>query len=136
MAPLPCQCLPAVLLSWIAGLSCAALLGTPINPAPDAAAAPLLAQASQTGKASPYAAAKDDAVTQASSGAERVLETLGGSRATGTTKDSPFAGAKESDAATSSRLRVDRGRLWWLLLPLSLAAISYGVLRSQDGEAA
>ncbi|KMM16724.1 hypothetical protein [Synechococcus sp. GFB01] len=136
MARLPSRLPAAALIGWVAGLSCATLLGTPINPPADAAVAPLVAQASQTGKASPYAAAKDEATTPASSASARVLEDLGGSRATGTTKDSPFAGAKESDTATTAQLRVDRGRLWWLLLPLCLAAISYAVLRGQDGEAA
>lgn len=87
-------------------------------------------------KASPYAAPQDDNATPASSSAEAMLEELGGTKAKGSTKDSPFAGAKESDAVTSTQLRVNRSRLWWLLLPLSLAAISYAVLRGQEGETA
>jgi hypothetical protein len=112
------------------------VVGPSIAAPPAAAAVSLLAQMSPTEKASPYAAAKEDGSAPARSGAEAMVQELEGTRAAGTTKESPFAGAKESDAATSTQLRVDRSRLWWLLLPLSLAAISYAALRAQEGEAA
>ena len=64
------------------------------------------------------------------------VEELGGTKAEGSTKDPPFAGAKERDAVTSAQLRVEGRRLWWRLLPLSLKAISSAVLRGQEGETA
>jgi hypothetical protein len=64
--------------------------------------------------------------------AAEVQGDLQGTKAAGSTKDSPFAGAKESEGATQATLRVDRTKLWWLLLPVGLAAISYGALRSQE----
>jgi hypothetical protein len=63
------------------------------------------------------------------------LKELGGTKAVGTKKNSPFAGAKESDEAAHADLKADRSRLWWLLLPVGLAAISYGALKAQEGEA-
>jgi hypothetical protein len=95
-----------------AGLSCTALFGSPIT-------APPAAEAATEQKASPTAAA---------------LEHLQGTKAAGSTKDSPFAGAKESEGATQATLRVNRTKLWWLLLPVGLAAISYGALRSQEDD--
>ncbi|MBD2422694.1 hypothetical protein [Cyanobium sp. FACHB-13342] len=94
-----------------AGLSCTALLGTPL-------VAPPAAQATTEQKASPYAAPQDETDRKAEAG---------------NAKESPFAGAKESDGATQAALRVDRTKLWWLLLPVGLAVISYGALRSQEG---
>ena len=102
--------------------------------APPAEAMPLLAQAAVE-KASPFASAKDETgANDAGSSAVGALKELAGTKATGTKKNSPFAAAKESDDDTHDDLKVDRGRLWWLLLPVGLAAISYGALKSQEGE--
>jgi hypothetical protein len=136
MALLPCRFVSLLLATCSVGLSCSAVVGPSIAAPPAAAAVSLLAQMSPTEKASPYAAAKEDGGAPGGSGAEAMLQELEGTRAAGTTKQSPFAGAKESDAATSAQLRVDRRRLWWLRLPLSLAAVSYAALLSQEGEAA
>jgi hypothetical protein len=106
-----------------AGLSCAAILGGGmVQPPADAA--------TTTQKASPFAGAKDET----SAGVKDAVEQMGGTRAAGSTKSSPFAGAKESDTTANELLRAKRGRLWWLLLPVGLAAVSYGALRAQEGS--
>jgi hypothetical protein len=115
------------------GLSCAALF-SPITTPPGAHASLQLAQAVPGQKASPYAAAQDESKAEAAGQAQDTLEKLKGTKAAGSQKDSPFAAAKESDAATSAHLRVDRMRLWWLLLPVGLAAVSYGALRSKEDQ--
>jgi len=102
--------------------------------APPAEAMPLLAQAAVE-KASPFASAKDETgAGAADSSPAGALKELAGTKATGTKKNSPFAAAKESDEETHDDLKVDRSRLWWLLLPVGLAAISYGALKSKEGE--
>jgi hypothetical protein len=113
------------------GLSCAALF-SPITAPPGAHASPQLAQAVPGQKASPYAAAQDESKAEAAGQAQDTLDKLKGTKAAGSQKDSPFAAAKESDAATSAHLRVHRMQLWWLLLPVGLAAVSYGALRSKE----
>ena len=138
-----------LLAGCAAGLSCS-LLAAPM-PLPPAQAGTLLAQTA-TEKASPFAGAKDEtspeqsaepatpaaapeqAVQPASGEMEGTLKELAGTKAAGTKKNSPFAGAKESDEAAHADLRADRTRLWWLLLPVGLAAISYGALRSREGD--
>ena len=138
-----------LLAGCAAGLSCS-LLAAPIAFGP-AQAGTLIAQTA-TEKASPFAGAKDE--TSSDHGAEPAAPTAGseqassqatgevdgtpkelaGTKAAGTKKNSPFAGAKESDEAAHADLRADRTRLWWLLLPVGLAAIGYGALRSNEGE--
>ena len=108
-----------------AGLSCTALFGSPIT-------APPAAEAATEQKASPYAAPQDETDPKVETGTAAALKHLQGTKAAGSTKDSPFAGAKESEGATQATLRVNRTKLWWLLLPVGLAAISYGALRSQE----
>ena len=142
-----------LLAGCAAGLSCS-LLAAPVA-LPPAQAGILLAQTS-TEKASPFAGAKDEtsslqsteqstepaapaaepeqAVQPASGEMDGTPKELAGTKAVGTKKNSPFAGAKESDEAAHADLRADRTRLWWLLLPVGLAAISYGALRSREGE--
>lgn len=68
----------------------------------------------------------------ANAGVTNAMDQLGGTKAAGSSKSSPFAAAKESDSSANEHLRAQRGRLWWLLLPVGLAAISYGALRSQE----
>ena len=141
-----------LLAGCAAGLSCS-LLATP-NPSASAQAGTLLAQTqSPTEKASPFAGAKDETSAdqgtdqaapatepaqaspqQAVAEMEGTLKELSGTKAAGTKKNSPFAGAKESDEDAHGDLKADRGRLWWLLLPVGLAAISYGVLRAQEDD--
>ena len=104
MAPIPSLRQLLLLSACSTGLSCSAVFSNPL-PAP-----------------------------QAAEPATPALETLQGTKAAGSSKESPFAGAKETDAATRADLRIDRTRLWWLLLPVGLAAISYGALRSQEGS--
>jgi hypothetical protein len=100
-----------------AGLSCASVLGGAlVNP--PAAAATAMATAGAT----------------ASARVQKTLDQLGGTKAAGSTRNSPFAGAKESDTSANELLRAKRGRLWWLLLPVGLAAISYGALRAQESS--
>ena len=94
------------------GLSCALLVGA--APPQPAAASPWLAQAAVEGPGTAPA--------------------LVGTPAAGSKRNSPFAAAKEDDAETELDLQADRGRLWWLLLPAGLAALSYGVLRAQEGQ--
>ena len=138
-----------LLAGCAAGLSCS-LLAAPMTLAPAQAGA-LIAQAAAE-KASPFAGAKDEtspvqdaelapaatvpepSVQPAAAEMEGTLKELAGTKAAGTKKNSPFAGAKESDEAAHADLRADRTRLWWLLLPVGLAAISYGALRSREGE--
>ena len=138
-----------LLAGCAAGLSCS-LLAAPITLRP-AEAGTLLAQTA-TEKASPFAGAKDEtspdqsaepaapaaepqqASQPATGEVEGTLKELAGTKAAGTKKNSPFAGAKESDEAAHADLRADRTRLWWVLLPVGLAAISYGALRSKEGE--
>jgi hypothetical protein len=60
------------------------------------------------------------------------LSALEGTKAAGTKKASPFAAAKESDDAGHDHLRVDRGRLWWLVVPVGLGLISYHSLRRRE----
>lgn len=105
---------PNLLLSAAcsAGLSCSLLPAPTLLPA--AHAQPLLAQATTV---------------------HGTLQDLAGTRLAATKKNSPFAGAKERDDEAHSDLKADRGRLWWLLLPVGLAAISYGALRSQEDDA-
>jgi hypothetical protein len=120
---------PLWLAACVTGLHCAIA-------APPAEARPLLAQTAVE-KASPFAAAKDAGAEAAEAGAAAVtdpLKELHGTRAAGTKKNSPFAAAKESDEVADDALRADRSRLWWLLLPVGLAAISYGALKSQEGD--
>jgi len=120
-----------LLAGCAAGLSCSLITGTVT--ADHGQARTMLAQAT-TEKASPFAAAKDE--TNAPEGADAVqdgLKELAGSKAAGTKKNSPFAAAKETDNAAHLNLRADRARLWWLLVPVGFAAISYGSLRSQEG---
>ncbi|NDG75277.1 MAG: hypothetical protein EBX49_08100 [Synechococcaceae bacterium WB8_1B_136] len=106
-----------------AGLSCAAILGGGVvQPPADAATA--------TQKASPFAEAKDETSASVRQG----LDDMAGTKAAGSSKSSPFAGAKESDADSHSHLQARRERLWWLLLPVGLAAVSYGALRAQEGD--
>jgi hypothetical protein len=137
---------------WLAacatGLSCSLTLAGSMAAQP-AQARPLLAQTAVE-KASPFAGAKDEtspaaeaapaAVTPTSAAAGEQaavepLKQLAGTKAAGTKKNSPFAAAKESDEDADTDLKADRTRLWWLLLPVGLAAISYGVLKAQEGEA-
>ena len=125
MSPLRTHGRLLLLSACSAGLSCTAMFGTPI-------AAPPAAQAATEQKASPYAAPQDATERQAEAGTDAALQQLQGTKAAGSTKESPFAGAKESDGATKAALRVERSKLWWLLLPVGLAAISYGALRSQE----
>ena len=105
-----------LLAGCAAGLSCS-LLAAPLQLPPAQAASE---------KVSPFAGAKD----------ETSLVQLDGTKAAGSKKNSPFAGAKESDAATHTDLQADRTRLWWLVLPVGLAALSYLKLRSGEGEGA
>jgi hypothetical protein len=122
-----------LLAAFETGLSCSLAVTVPVAASP-AEAMPLLAQAAVE-KASPFAAAKDE--TGAGTGAASpagALKVLAGTKATGTKKNSPFAAAKESDHEANAHLQVDRSRLWWILLPVGLAAISYGTLKSQEGE--
>ncbi|MFM8260376.1 MAG: hypothetical protein ACKN83_11245 [Vulcanococcus sp.] len=115
-----------------AGLRCSLITGT-VRPEP-AQAQQLLAQAA-TQKASPFAAAKVETnAPDAAAAGQDTLQTLTGSKAAGTKTNSPFAAAKESDATHNTDPRADRSRLWWLLVPVGVAAISYGALRSQDGD--
>lgn len=129
----PMQRLQTVLLAGCAaGLGCSLISGT--VPSEPAQARPLLAQVA-TQKASPYASAKDE--TNAPDPGAAVQDSLGhliGSKAAGTKTNSPFAGAKENDAAAHAALRADRTRLWWLLVPIGVAALSYGALRRQEGR--
>ena len=138
-----------LLAGCAAGLSCS-LLAAPM-PLPPAQAGTLLAQTT-TEKASPFAGAKDEtsteqstepaapaaepeqAVQHASGEIDGTPKELAGTKAAGTKKNSPFAGAKESDEAAHADLRADRTRLWWLLLPVGMSAISYGALCSKEGE--
>ena len=115
------------------GLSCATLFSSITTP-PGSHASPQQAQAMPGLKASPYATAQDESKAETAGEAQDPLDKLKGTKAAGSQKDSPFAAAKESDAATSSQLRVDRMRLWWLLLPVGLAAVSYGALRSKEDQ--
>jgi hypothetical protein len=115
------------------GLSCAALFSA-ITALPGAQATPLLAQSLPEQKASPYATAQDESNAEAADQGVNALDKLKGTKAAGSKKHSPFAAAKESDSDTSAHLRVDRTRLWWLLLPVGMAAISYGALRSQESS--
>ena len=94
------------------GLSCALLVGA--APPQPADAGPWLAQAAVEGPGTAPA--------------------LVGTPAAGSKRNSPFAAAKEDDAETERDLQADRGRLWWLLLPAGLAALSYGVPRAQEGQ--
>lgn len=122
-----------LLAACATGLSCSLAVADPMV-APPAQAMPLLAQAALE-KASPFASAKDETgAGAADSSPAGALKELAGTKATGTKKNSPFAAAKESDEETHDDLKVDRSRLWWLLLPVGLAAISYGALKSQEGE--
>ena len=137
-----------LLAGCAAGLSCS-LLATP-NPSASAQAGTLLAQTQNpTEKASPFAGAKDEtSADQAAPAAgpalasqqqkagemEGTLKELSGTKAAGTKKNSPFAGAKESDEDARRDLKADRARLWWLLLPVGLAAIGYGALRAQEDD--
>ena len=127
---------------WLAacatGLSCSLTLAGSMA-APPAEARPLLAQTAVE-KASPFAGAKDDTspaaeVAPAAVNPADALKELTGTKAAGTKKNSPFAAAKESDEDADTDLKADRSRLWWLLLPVGLAAISYGALKAQEGEA-
>ncbi|MCX5939694.1 MAG: hypothetical protein NTX18_01375 [Cyanobium sp. LacPavin_0818_WC50_MAG_67_9] len=111
MSPLRTHGRLLLLSACSAGLSCTAMFGTPI-------AAPPAAQAATE--------------RQAEAGTAAALQQLQGTKAAGSTKESPFVGAKESDGATKAALRVERTKLWWLLLPVGLAAISYGALRAQE----
>jgi hypothetical protein len=101
-----------VLSACSAGLSCATLLGgsvlggSVIVPAAEATTA----------------------------GVQKAMDQLGGTKAAGSTKNSPFAGAKESDTSANELLQAKRVRLWWLLLPVGLAAISYGALRAKESS--
>jgi len=122
------------------GLSSAVVLAAALMP-PPAPAQSLIAEA-RSEKASPFAAARDETNAPeaqvgdpTSASLKEGLKTLGGVKADGTKTNSPFAAAKESDAAARHALRADRARLWWLLLPTGLAAIGYGALRSQEGNA-
>jgi hypothetical protein len=126
---------------WLAacatGLSCSLTLAGSMA-APPAEARPLLAQTAVE-KASPFAGAKDDTspaaeVAPAAVNPADALKELTGTKAAGTKKNSPFAAAKESDEDADTDLKADRSRLWWLLLPVGLAAISYGALKAQEGE--
>ena len=123
-----------LLAACSAGLGCATVFGSSLTPVAGAQAIPLLAQAPGAQKASPYAKAQDAAAPSAPTGATGALDMLKGTKAVGSEKDSPFAGAKESDTASSAHLRVNRSRLWWLLLPVGLAAVSYAALRTQDSD--
>ena len=127
---------------WLAacatGLSCSLTLAGSMA-APPAEARPLLAQTAVE-KASPFAGAKDETSPAAEAAPAAVnpadaLKGLTGTKAAGTKKNSPFAAAKESDEDADTDLKADRSRLWWLLLPVGLAAISYGALKAQEGEA-
>jgi hypothetical protein len=122
-----------LLAACATGLSCSLAVAGPVA-TPPADAMPLLAQAAVE-KASPFAAAKDETGTGAGAASPAdAMKELAGTKATGTKKNSPFAAAKESDLQANADLKVDRSRLWWLLLPVGLAAISYSALRSQEGE--
>ena len=115
------------------GLSCHLLSGALLEAHAQASTGPtLLAQAPRE-KASPFATAKDE-TSEAASPAPAPLEELNGRAADGSKKNSPFASAKESDGEAERHLQADPGRLWWLLLPIGLAAISYGGLRRAEGE--
>jgi len=122
-------------LACVTGLCCAVPLAGS-GAATPAEARPLLAQTAVE-KASPFAGAKDEVSEAAGAGAAAVsdsLKALHGTKAAGTKKNSPFAAAKESDDTAADGLKADRSRLWWLLLPVGLAAISYGALKAQEGE--
>lgn len=122
-----------LLAACATGLSCSLAVAGPMV-TPPADAMPLLAQAAVE-KASPFASAKDETgAKDADSSPVGALKELAGTKATGTKKNSPFAAAKESEDGAQADLKVDRSRLWWLLLPLGLAAISYSALKSQEGE--
>jgi len=136
------------LAAFATGLSCSLALAGSMTAQP--AQARLLLAQTAVEKASPFAGAKDDTSTDAEAtptagmpasatageaSEAGALKELGGTKAVGTKKNSPFAGAKESDEAAHADLKADRSRLWWLLLPVGLAAISYGALKAQEGEA-
>ena len=113
------------------GLSSQLLAGVvPEARAQDPAGHSFLAQAPQE-KASPFASAKDE-TSAAGTPVQGALEELNGRSADGSKKNSPFASAKENDGDAPSHLQADPGRLWWLLLPIALAAMSYGSLRSRE----
>jgi hypothetical protein len=57
-----------------------------------------------------------------------------GTKAKGSEKDSPFAGAKDSNQQVHQSLAVDRSRGWLMLVPVGLAALSYGALRSRERD--
>lgn len=117
-----------------AGLGCSLISGRLTSD--QAQARPLLAQ-TRTQKASPFASAKDE--TNAKGPATALQDSLGevlGSKAAGTKSNSPFAGAKETDASAHAALRADRTRLWWLFVPIGISAASYGALRSQERSSA
>ncbi|MFS6825952.1 hypothetical protein [Cyanobium sp. ATX-6F1] len=84
-------------------------------------------QAAGSEKQSPYAAATDDAGSDAP---VPLAGPIGGTKAPGSKKSSPYAAAKDSPLLGSPTL----GRLWGLLLPLVLAAGSYVFLRSKEGN--
>jgi hypothetical protein len=79
-------------------------------------------------KESPYAAATDGGVPTAAPVNQAAA--MAGSVAPGTEKESPYAAAKDELALSFGP---SLGKLWWLLLPTGLAAVSYVVLRSQEG---
>ncbi|WP_254966528.1 hypothetical protein [Cyanobium sp. CH-040] len=83
-------------------------------------------------KNSPYAASQDETTKPDQDGAAGVPEQMQGSEAKDSSKNSPFAGAKESNTEVYQELRVDRRRGWLLLVPVGLAALSYAGLKSQE----
>jgi hypothetical protein len=104
-------------------------------PGPALATQPMLALEAPGGKVaegsrkeSPYAAAQDETGAPQPSSPDPT-RSLQGKLAEGSQKDSPYAAAKE---VGSSSLEPTLSRLWRLLVPLLLAAGSYGWLRRRE----
>lgn len=120
-----------LLTACAAGVSCLALLATPLPPlTAQSSGGPTPAAAND--KNSPYAASQDETTDPDQDGAAMVPDQMKGDQTTGSSKNSPFAGAKETNREVHQELRVDRRRGWLLLVPVSLAALSYAGLKSQE----
>ncbi|MGB5134403.1 MAG: hypothetical protein WBN89_04435 [Prochlorococcaceae cyanobacterium] len=133
MSPLRSQGQALLFSTCAAGLSCLALLAAPLAPV-TAQSSGAVMPAAPTEKNSPYAASQDETTTPMQGMTSETLERMEGTKAKGSTKDSPFAGAKDSNQQVHQGLAVDRRRGWLLLVPVGLAALSYGALRSQERD--
>lgn len=111
------------LAAGVLALICAApvVAGTDLGAGPGGGT-----QAAGSEKQSPYAAPTDTAGSNAPVPLAGPIE---GTKAPGSKKASPYAAAKDTPVLFSPGL----GRLWGLLVPLVLAAGSYGYLRSKEG---